>query len=224
MAEQPPCKRQVAGSIPATGSTAPGAHKPSHLRFRAGREARHGFPRRRWSLRSSAKSPQRRRPGHNPKGSMLPSPGGTYWRSSNFRRRVLQPAYLASGWRGADGKGRWTWHSLRHVFCTTALSVRRLDAPDLSRLLQPLAGLLPIFGVSVGAGPPGGRGRAPASPTVHPAQVHRCALRAKTRTRGGATLTAIKPCAGQPHPPRWLHEPGRMIMRARRFAGMAERG
>jgi integrase len=72
--------------------------------------------------------------GRNPLGLMFPSPGGRYWRSSNFRRRVLQAAYLATGWRDAEGEGRWTWHSLRHVFCTTALNIWRLDAPDVSRL------------------------------------------------------------------------------------------
>jgi integrase len=55
-----------------------------------------------------------------------------FWRSSNFNRRVLQPAYLAAGWRHEDGKGAWTWHSLRHVFCTTALFTWKLDAGDVA--------------------------------------------------------------------------------------------
>ena len=42
------------------------------------------------------------------------------WRSSSFSRNVLKPAYLAAGWRDSGGNGEWTWHSLRHVFCTTA--------------------------------------------------------------------------------------------------------
>jgi hypothetical protein len=58
--------------------------------------------------------------GTNPLGPMFPSPRGTYWRSSNFDRRVLAPAYLAAGWRDPAGTGPWTWHSLRHVLCTTA--------------------------------------------------------------------------------------------------------
>ena len=37
--------------------------------------------------------------GTNPLGLMFPSPRGTWWRSSNFDRRVLAPAYLAAGWR-----------------------------------------------------------------------------------------------------------------------------
>jgi integrase len=57
----------------------------------------------------------------NPLGLVFPSPRGKHWRSSNFDRRVLAPAYQAAGWRDADGNGAWTWHSLRHVFCTTAL-------------------------------------------------------------------------------------------------------
>jgi hypothetical protein len=28
------------------------------------------------------------------------------------------PAYHAAGWRDPGGAGTWTWHSLRHVFCT----------------------------------------------------------------------------------------------------------
>ena len=37
--------------------------------------------------------------GTNPLGLMFPSPRGACWRSSNFARRVLAPAYLAAGWR-----------------------------------------------------------------------------------------------------------------------------
>ena len=59
--------------------------------------------------------------GTNPLGLIFPSPTGKHWRSSNFNRNVLKRAYLAIGWRDADGNGKWTWHSLRHVFCTTAL-------------------------------------------------------------------------------------------------------
>jgi integrase len=72
--------------------------------------------------------------GTNPDALMFPSPRGTYWRSSNFARRVLAPAYLAVGWRDTTGKGAWTWHSLRHVFCTTALFAWHIDPADVSRL------------------------------------------------------------------------------------------
>jgi integrase len=72
--------------------------------------------------------------GANPFGLVFPSPAGKYWRSSNFSRRVLQPAYLAAGWRGSSGEGRWTWHSLRHVFCTTALFTWKLEPTDVSRM------------------------------------------------------------------------------------------
>ena len=72
--------------------------------------------------------------GTNPLGLMFPSPRGTYWRSSNFDRRVLAPAYLAAGWRDAGGNGQWTWHSLRHVLCTTALFTWKLDATDVSAM------------------------------------------------------------------------------------------
>ena len=72
--------------------------------------------------------------GTNPLGLVFPSPRGGYWRSSNFSRRVLASAYRAAGWRNAGGNGRWTWHSLRHVFCTTALFTWKLDPTDVSRM------------------------------------------------------------------------------------------
>ena len=74
--------------------------------------------------------------GTNPLGLIFPSPEGRFLRSSNFNRTILKPAYLAAGWRDGDGNGRWTWHSLRHVFCTTALFTWKLDATDVS----PMAG------------------------------------------------------------------------------------
>ena len=70
--------------------------------------------------------------GANPAGLIFPSPRGRYWRSSNFDRRVLAAAYLAAGWRDPGGNGQWTWHSLRHVFCVTALFTWKLDATDVS--------------------------------------------------------------------------------------------
>jgi integrase len=72
--------------------------------------------------------------GTNPLGLAFPSPAGKYWRSSNFSRNVLKGAYLAAGWRDSDGNGQWTWHSLRHVFCTTALFTWKLDPTDVSRM------------------------------------------------------------------------------------------
>jgi hypothetical protein len=74
--------------------------------------------------------------GTNPLGLMFPSPRGRHWRSSNFDTRVLAPAYQAAGWRDPAGNGAWTWHSLRHVFCVTALFTWHLEAHDVA----PLAG------------------------------------------------------------------------------------
>jgi len=68
----------------------------------------------------------------NPLGLIFPSPKFKPWRSSNFSRNVLKPAYQAVGWRDQNGKGRWTWHSLRHVFCTTALFTWKLEPTDVS--------------------------------------------------------------------------------------------
>jgi integrase len=72
--------------------------------------------------------------GTNPLSLIFPSPTGKHWRSSNFSRNVLRDAYLAAGWRDSAGNGRWTWHSLRHVFCTTALFTWKLDPTDVSRM------------------------------------------------------------------------------------------
>jgi integrase len=72
--------------------------------------------------------------GINPLGLIFPSPRSRHWRSSYFDRRVLASAYQAAGWRDATGTGDWTWHSLRHVFCTTALFTWKLDATDVSRM------------------------------------------------------------------------------------------
>jgi integrase len=72
--------------------------------------------------------------GSNPLGLVFPSPHGKLWRSSNFNRNVLKRAYLEAGWRDADGNGAWTWHSLRHVFCTTALFTWKPNAADVSRM------------------------------------------------------------------------------------------
>jgi integrase len=72
--------------------------------------------------------------GANPLGLIFPSPRGKYWRSSNFNRRVLTPVYRQAGWRDADGGGVRTWHSLRHVFCTTALFAWKLEPTDVARL------------------------------------------------------------------------------------------
>jgi integrase len=72
--------------------------------------------------------------GANPLGLLFPSPRGTWWRSSNFDRRVLAPAYRAAGWRDTDGNGTWTWHSLRHVLCTTALFTWKLDPTDVAAI------------------------------------------------------------------------------------------
>ena len=70
--------------------------------------------------------------GTNPLGLLFPSLTGKTCRSSNFNRKVLQPAYQAAGWRDTHGNGQWTWHSLRHVFCTTALFTWKLDPTDVS--------------------------------------------------------------------------------------------
>jgi hypothetical protein len=60
--------------------------------------------------------------GTNPLGLVFPTPAGKHGRATDFSRSVLMPAYRAAGWRGPDGSRPWTWQSLPHVFCTTALA------------------------------------------------------------------------------------------------------
>ena len=90
---------------------------------------------RRVPARRAARRPPRAGRRNQPAGAELPLPAGKHWRSSNFNRNVLKRAYLAAGWRDADGSGDWTWHSLRHVFCTTALFTWKLNATDVSRMV-----------------------------------------------------------------------------------------
>jgi integrase len=70
--------------------------------------------------------------GINPLGLIFPSPKFKLFRSSNFNRNVLKRGYAAVGWRDNTGNRAWTWHSLRHVFCTTALFTWKLDPTDVS--------------------------------------------------------------------------------------------
>jgi len=72
--------------------------------------------------------------GSNPLGLVFPSATGKHLRSSNFTRSTLGRAYHAADWRDTRGQGNWTWHSLRHVFCTTALFIWKLDITDVSLL------------------------------------------------------------------------------------------
>jgi len=52
----------------------------------------------------------------------------------SFYSTIAQPAFEAAEWRAAESRSRWTWHTLRHVFCTTALIEWKLDLTDVSRL------------------------------------------------------------------------------------------
>ena len=94
----------------------------------------HGYPLAEMIAARISRPGPSRTPATNPLGLLFPSPRGTWWRSSNFDRRVLAPAYHLAGWRDQAGNGPWTWHSLRHVLCTTALFTWKLDAADVSAI------------------------------------------------------------------------------------------
>ena len=69
-------------------------------------------------------------------GLLFPSPRGQWARRSNYGRNVFAPAASAAGWaRRDDGRWAWTFHSLRHVFATWALSQPGARIEDVSRLL-----------------------------------------------------------------------------------------
>jgi integrase len=71
-----------------------------------------------------------------PDGLVFPSPHGQWARRSNYGRNIWDPAADSVGWpRRADGQGAWTFHSLRHVFATWALTQPGLRIEDVSRLL-----------------------------------------------------------------------------------------
>lgn len=72
--------------------------------------------------------------GTNPQALMFPAPHGGYLNSANFYNRIAGPAYRLAGWRDDDRNGPWTWHSLRHTFCTTALNTSGLALTDVSAL------------------------------------------------------------------------------------------
>ncbi len=78
-----------------------------------------------------------RRPRELPRdGLLFPAPRGAWARRSNYRRNVFDPAATAAAWpRRPDGRSVWTFHSLRHVFATWALSQPGARIEDVSRLL-----------------------------------------------------------------------------------------
>ena len=71
--------------------------------------------------------------GANPLGLIFPAPGSA---TGGPRTSTAASSRPPTGGRVADahGRGAWTWHSLRHVFCTTALFTWKLDATDVSRM------------------------------------------------------------------------------------------
>ncbi len=71
-----------------------------------------------------------------PDALVFPSPRGHWPRRSNYGRRVFNPAATAVSWpKRGDGRWAWTFHSLRHVFATWALSQPGARIEDVSRLL-----------------------------------------------------------------------------------------
>lgn len=75
-----------------------------------------------------------RKAGSNPQALLFPARNGLYLRQSSFWVSVVDPAMREAAWRDEDGNGEWTWHTLRHVFCTTAINEWKMDLTDVTRL------------------------------------------------------------------------------------------
>lgn len=74
--------------------------------------------------------------GSTPSGLLFPSPHGCWARRSNFARNLFHPAATVAGWpQDSSGRFCWTFHSLRHVFATWALSQPGARLEDVSKLL-----------------------------------------------------------------------------------------
>ncbi len=72
--------------------------------------------------------------GTNPHGLIFPSPRGTLWRSSNFARRVLAPAYTTAGWRDPDRNGPGPGTACATSSAPPPCSPGTLDPTDVSRM------------------------------------------------------------------------------------------
>jgi hypothetical protein len=77
---------------------------------------------------------QRARIRHQPAGAGLPVPAREALAVLQLQPQRPQTRLPADRLARPDGNGSWTWHSLRHVFCTTALFTWKLDVTDVSRM------------------------------------------------------------------------------------------
>lgn len=69
-------------------------------------------------------------------GLLFPAPRGGWLRRSNYGRNVWTPAAEHVGWpRRQDDRWLWTFHSLRHVFATWALSLPGVSVEDVARFM-----------------------------------------------------------------------------------------
>lgn len=70
-----------------------------------------------------------------PNQLLFPSPTGRWPRRSNYARNTWNPAAHTIGWpQQPDGRWTWTYHHLRHVFATWAIT-KGTPIEDLSRFL-----------------------------------------------------------------------------------------
>ncbi len=100
-----------------------------------------------YDLAAAVRARVRQVAGQDPKGLMFPAPRGRQWVQRNFYARRFDPAAKAANWpmvkqtrRRRDGKPMkeqckaWTFHSLRHVFCTWLLWDCQASPADVARV------------------------------------------------------------------------------------------
>jgi len=64
---------------------------------------------------------------------LFPNTNGSWMSNSNFSTHVRRPAQVLAKWpRKENGRFRWNFHSLRHVFCTYYLFDLEKDLRDVS--------------------------------------------------------------------------------------------
>lgn len=88
-------------------------------------------------LQRAGEARRERELGTNPLALIFPARAGGHLHYASFHVSVLGPAYKAAGWREnlAPGqRGTWTLHTLRHVFCTTAINDWGISVTDVSQL------------------------------------------------------------------------------------------
>ena len=63
---------------------------------------------------------------------MFHNSNGSWISQSSFASKVRHPAQVIAGWPIENGKFQWTFHSLRHVFCSYYLGELNQSAKNVA--------------------------------------------------------------------------------------------